>query len=241
MARERNDYHRAQLSFPHGTPKLYIIAAEGDKTEYKYFDTLKNMYRDQFRLSKLHIEYLERPQHEAGQSDPAHVEQMITIFLENHKDYDFQEYDELWFIVDTDDYLNRQGAILNLAQKCRENPLFYLGLSNPCFELWLMLHFTDIHDPIKSYLPGTEEQSIKQYLESVAPKQRAGACKRLLPVFHQNQQPLYKIYIERIPDAIRHARHIGACDPYADDFLNTLCTSLYQLIENIMNDISSEK
>jgi len=239
MPRERNDYYRAKLSFPHGSPKLYVIAAEGDKTEYKYFNTLKDVYSEQFRLSKLHVEYLERPEHESGQSDPAHVEQMIATFLENHKDYDFQEYDELWFIVDTDEYFNREESILRLAQKCRESSLLNLGLSNPCFEIWLILHFADINDSLKNYLPDSEVQSIKQYLESVAPKQRAGACKRLLPVFHQNQQPLYKVYIAKVIDAINHARQLGACDPCSEDFPATLCTSVYSLIENIMKDIGS--
>lgn len=241
MPRERNDYHKVILSFPYGKPKLYVIAAEGDKTEYKYFDTLQKIYQEKFRKGNLHVEYLERPQTEAGESNPDYVERMVDIFLENNKDYDFQEdYDELWFIVDTDEYSNRQEVILHLAEKCRENSLFSLGLSNPCFDLWLILHFADLDELVNQYLPSPEDHTIQQYLETIAIKQRARTCKQLLPYLHHNQQPLYEIYIGRIPQAIPRAKHLGDCDPCSGDFPDALCTSVYRLLENIINDIELE-
>lgn len=242
MPRVRNDYQRITLTLSEPRLKLYVIAAEGDKTEYNYFTTFKKHYQKQFRRTNLHVEFLERPEEEAGQSGPRYVEHMIETFLANNPDYGFHnEYDEIWFILDTDEYKHRQHILLQLALMCRENKLFNLGLSNPSFELWLILHFINLDKPIKPYLPNTEDQTIKQHIENIAVKLRAGACKQLLPHLHQNQQPLYERYIARISEAIPRAKQLGDCDPCSYGFPDAICTSVYKLFEHILNDIHAEQ
>lgn len=134
MPRIRNDYQRVTLTLSEPRLKLYVIAAEGDKTEYLYFTALKKRYQEQFRLTNLHVEFLERPKEESERSDPKHVEQMIATFLAHNQEYGLHEaYDEIWFILDTDEYEHRQTTILQLVRKCQENRMFNLGLSNPSF------------------------------------------------------------------------------------------------------------
>lgn len=49
-------------------------------------------------------------------------------------------YDEVWCVFDVDDH-----PMLNEArQQARDNGI-RLAISNPCFELWLVLHFQDQH------------------------------------------------------------------------------------------------
>jgi len=240
MPRERNDYRRVTLNLSRML-KLYVIAAEGDKTEYRYFTELTAMYGERFRMSNLHVELLERPEQEARKSDPKYVGQMIDIFLANNREYDFQPYDEVWLIVDTDEYEHRREILLELAGKCQENALLHLGLSNPCFEVWLLLHFVALTEQIEAHVPDATPQTIREYIEATPIRQRAKACKRLLPFIHQNQQPLYKNYITRIPEAIQRAKQLGGCDPCASHFPDRICTSVYQLFEHLLHDLHQKK
>lgn len=48
-----------------------------------------------------------------------------------------EEFDDVWCVVDVDDF-DVAPAVL-LASRTRVN----MAVSDPCFELWLLLHFTD--------------------------------------------------------------------------------------------------
>lgn len=55
------------------------------------------------------------------------------------------DYDELWCVVDTDEF-----DIAKAARLADELGVL-LAVSNPCFELWLLLHFTDHQGRTASY------------------------------------------------------------------------------------------
>lgn len=55
------------------------------------------------------------------------------------------EFDEVWCVVDTDEF--DIAKAVTLADKLNVR----LAVSNPCFELWLMLHFDDCRTPARSY------------------------------------------------------------------------------------------
>jgi hypothetical protein len=48
----------------------------------------------------------------------------------------FMAYDEIWCVFDVDDHPN-----LNDARQLADGRGVALAVSNPCFELWLLLHF----------------------------------------------------------------------------------------------------
>lgn len=55
---------------------------------------------------------------------------------------DFAAYDEVWCVFDVDAHPH----LLDAKQKARAHGL-QLAISNPCFELWLLLHFRDSPGP----------------------------------------------------------------------------------------------
>ncbi|ROP40414.1 RloB-like protein [Saccharothrix texasensis] len=70
-------------------------------------------------------------------------------------------YDEIWCVVDVDDHARLPEA-KNLAKKEGIN----LAVSNPCFELWALLHFQEqnahinsiaIQRRLRSHMPGYEK------------------------------------------------------------------------------------
>jgi hypothetical protein len=246
MSRERdrtNNYQRLVIDSTlftkseQGKFRLYVIAAEGDKTEYNYFQELILQYVEHFRKNNVRLIALDRPKEEAGHSSPQFVENMLEIFLQNNRPQlaSLEGHYELWLIIDTDDYWHRKGAIEKLAQKCADKPLYHLGLSNPCFELWLILHYVELSDPINNYLPNSAEDcNIQEYIETEGFKGRCGLCKQLLPRIHQNQhEPYYQKLIEYLPRAIPRAKQLGDCTPTSSNYPQHVCTNIYKLVEKL--------
>lgn len=67
------------------------------------------------------------------------------------------EYDEVWCVFDIDDHPNVPSA----KQQAKDNSL-ELAISNPCIELWLILHFRE--------QPGAQERhKLKIMLKSFVP------------------------------------------------------------------------
>ena len=115
--------------------RLIVIAAEGERTEKIYFEALRAFARN----SRVHIKILERDEENKHNSAPEYVMGQLTEYKnENALDPD----DELWLVIDRDNW--KQAALRVVAQKCAQDEAMHLALSNPCFELWLMLHLVDV-------------------------------------------------------------------------------------------------
>ncbi|KHG41930.1 MULTISPECIES: RloB domain-containing protein [Aphanizomenon] len=88
MGRQRNtDYQRSAIYIASKCGKdrrwkLYIIATEGDKTEPNYFNALITQYEQDFRLSYIHVEFIDREKEQAGNSDPKYVYETLLKFYE---------------------------------------------------------------------------------------------------------------------------------------------------------------
>lgn len=115
--------------------RLIIIAAEGEATEKIYFDTL----RDTVRNSRVHVKVLEREELDRHKSSPEFVLEQLAEYQERNA---LDKEDELWLVIDRDRWTIK--SIKSVAQRCAQNWAFSLALSNPCFELWLLLHLEDV-------------------------------------------------------------------------------------------------
>lgn len=114
---------------PHGArnPKLIIIATEGLKTEPRYFDALALSYAS----SRTHVAVLKRQE---TASDPQRV---LTQLREFKREFRLNPNDELWLVIDLDRWAPQMlSDVSSQAVKIRVS----LAVSNPCFEIWLLLH-----------------------------------------------------------------------------------------------------
>jgi hypothetical protein len=61
------------------------------------------------------------------------------------KEFDLMDEDELWLMLDTDHWAE-PNHIANFNRVCAEATQkgFHLAHSNPCFEIWLLLHVTHL-------------------------------------------------------------------------------------------------
>ena len=127
--RQRRDFER-----PEGqkSARLIVIAAEGRKTENIYFEAMKASLCS----TNVHVVVLPR---EDNNSSPENVLEQIRIFM---AEYSIKEDDQLWVVIDRDRWETKM--LSSVARECVKNDNLYFCVSNPCFELWLLLHLEDV-------------------------------------------------------------------------------------------------
>ncbi len=110
-----------------GDTLLIIIATEGRVTEKQYFSI--------FSSTRVQIKILATG--EDNCSSPEHVLDRLKQFS---NEFELSGDDELWLMVDVDRWGDKK-----LSDISREstNCGFHLAVSNPCFETWLLCHFSD--------------------------------------------------------------------------------------------------
>jgi len=127
--------------------KLFVIAAEGCKTEPQYFSGFNN------QDSVIRVSCLK------GKHDSAPPQ--VLARMEKHiKKEGLRNTDEAWLVVDKDSWTDDQLMLLHNWSEQKEN--YGFALSNPKFEYWLLLHFDKgngisssrmCSDRLKSYIP----------------------------------------------------------------------------------------
>jgi hypothetical protein len=220
MPRERIDFFRESNSKP--KEKIVVLAYEGNNTEAIYFETLKENAR--FNDDLIYLVSLRRPRNDTN-SAPVHV--FNKLKKEAKDEYNFDDTDELWMIIDRDSWSN----IPVISELCKAEGNFYLALSNPCFEFWILLHIKDLNDftqeELNDILTNAKVSSKKTYL------------KRLLGTLiedgYNESNPKPNRFIPYIDVAIERAKSI---DNPAEDFPTALGSHVYKLVEKIIKDIT---
>lgn len=127
--RKRKDFVRLEGV---RSARLVVIAGEGRYTESIYFNAVK----DELRAPNVHVEILDR---DSDESSPESVHRQVADFMHQ---YNIEDDDELWLVIDRDRW--RERMLSQVAQLCAQNPHLHFCMSNPCFELWLLLHLEDV-------------------------------------------------------------------------------------------------
>lgn len=121
--------------------KFYILAYEGDVTEKKYFEDLRqsSMFNDSGSIETIPL----KKEHNGGNS-PLDVKKLLS---KAKSEYNFRATDEFWLIIDRDDWEKIHHVDFNaLYDDCEKEKNFFIALSNPCFEFWLILHLRKLED-----------------------------------------------------------------------------------------------
>ncbi|MCX6345718.1 MAG: RloB family protein [Armatimonadetes bacterium] len=107
--------------------KLFLIAAEGGKTEPQYF----GVFNDQQSVIRVTC-------FKGKHSSPIDVMKQMKERLKEEK---LLPSDEAWLVVDKDNWTDEQLHQLFEWSCAKGN--YGFALSNPKFEYWLLLHFED--------------------------------------------------------------------------------------------------
>lgn len=131
--RFRSLHRQVETKIP--KPKI-VIYSEGEKTERDYFEEMRRA----FRSVVLDIEIIEG----AGVPLTIAKEAARAAQLARRRDrrQSYASRDEFWAVFDRDEHPNVQEAI----SRCNDANVG-VAFSDPCFELWLILHFQDFDRP----------------------------------------------------------------------------------------------
>ena len=123
--------------------KKIFIVCEGDRTEVKYFEGIRDNSKELGINDLLEIVIMDKAPESKGISDPYRLIQEANLTKKKLESGDEGIYDKkrdkFLIVIDRDkeSFLNYREFI----DKFRDE--YILGITNPCFELWLLLHKED--------------------------------------------------------------------------------------------------
>jgi len=170
MPRRRDDLQRRKWFAEPRTRVL--ICCEGEVTEPSYLDGL----RRELQIRLVQIEVVPCGMNPKTLVDHAVEKKKGAERQARREKDDNLKYDEVWCVFDVDAHQHVPDA----KQKAAANNI-KLAISNPCFELWLLLHFQDqtayierhpVQSACRGHMPGYEkdvpcEQVFPRYREAV--------------------------------------------------------------------------
>jgi hypothetical protein len=151
----RNRERKAARRPPFRDPRpVILIVCEGENTEREYFEGFWHAARNprvQIHISRKHgvpktlVEAAKELKKEAQNRAKKQDDENLAI-------------DSVWCVRDVDEHPNLPDA----KQMARDNEI-YMAISNPCFELWLLLHFRES--------PGMQHRDkVRQLLKGCVPQ-----------------------------------------------------------------------
>jgi len=138
ILKSRRSYKRES---PSRDAKSIYIFCEGARREYEYFKYFKELD------SRINVEIYELDSQEDN-SPLGLLEIAKESILPGEKNskpkYSFLEDDEVWLVFDRDHDRGNSRApqIETIRNDCKKRADWFIGLSNPCFEVWLYYHFS---------------------------------------------------------------------------------------------------
>ncbi|MGW0766877.1 RloB family protein [Streptomyces sp. NPDC002676] len=109
-----------------------MVVCGAETTEYDYL----NGFKAHFKRRNLSVKVTRKP------GSPLQVVQHAAECWGGAG----EEFDQVWCVVDVDDFQDLEQAV-----RCARRERIELAVSNPCFELWLLLHHTEHRGWIRDY------------------------------------------------------------------------------------------
>ncbi len=200
--------------------RLIVIASEGKDTERIYFMALAKEYTN----PRVHVHILNRNEQELNNSSPEHVLKQLNDYKSQ---YELEADDELWLVVDKDRWTD--AMLSRVAKECTQDEFMHMALSNPCFELWLLLHLED------ATVLTPEEQRL--WMENRRKSKNADPYLKVrlrkdMGAYHESSYDA-QMLITHVNEAIERARLLDKDS--TDRWPQALGTRVYLLAESVMN------
>ena len=133
--------HRSNFGRRPGKPResrrQFVLYCEGGNTEPDYFYALERVVKNRL----LEIEY-DSPAGVPFTIAEKAVARAKRMGLRRGRS-SFEERDQVWAVFDRDEHPRFEEAVT----LCEQNGV-NVARSNPCFEIWLILHHEDCHRPL---------------------------------------------------------------------------------------------
>ena len=180
--------------------RLFIIACDDKCAPKQYFDF--------FNIGRVQV-------HVVPTEDGTSVARYV---LDRLLEFDREEDDELWMLLDTDHCIqgtHLEGFLFAL-QNARQRGV-KVALSKPCFELWLLLHYV-------------EETEVKIFNNA---KQVEAALREVIGEYKKTNLKSEHYPLSRVPTACQRAKRLDEDTP-GGDIPDGNTTRIYLLWEAIV-------
>ena len=207
--------------------KVFVIACEGRNTEPEYFKSIKKKLSS-YIPDLVEVDIVPKTD---NHSDPISILNNLEQHIE--KQYDFKsEHDQMWLICDREKTEDRKRNILKIKPICEEKG-YKLGLVNPLFEFWLLLHVTDI----SSY---NNEDLFKNEFETPS-KNRRFIDKQLSNILggFSKKQGKFNLEIVSIDNVKRAVKQEELFSQEIDEVIDNLGANLGSLMKDLIPSIDS--
>jgi hypothetical protein len=185
------------------TYDVYLLVCEGSKTERIYFNRFRTR-RNNLRIITPDSKF----------TDPENLVD-FAIRQKHELELDVNSGDRVWCVFDTDE--NTDRAIRNAVKRAKSNGI-EIALSNPCFEIWYLIHFCD----------WTKSSSVKEVNEEL--KDRLPRYSKSEDVFDE-LEPKRAEAIRRAINLVRmHSRNKRT----EFDMKSNPCTSVHHVVNSIL-------
>lgn len=226
--------------------KIIFLSMEGSITEEEYFTWVSQLF-DEVKTKIQFISVAEDAVHTReknrtreqismlGKSKPQQLVEKIEQFkIEQNEKYQFDKYeDEFWIVTDIDDNLSDYAIekFHRALDICDEKGYGY-AISNPFFELWLLLHHDEVKEEDKCYAV-TEEHT---YEKTSYFRDRLRDCgASLQDSKHIRGEDYTK---ENIIQAVERAKALHT--DREGRYPKYLATTVYQLLDKVLEMVGKE-
>ena len=202
----------------------YFIVPEGDNKEIQYFEGLIS-HREDLKISSLiEVVLLKNDETEFGQSHP---KQKLTNFektIDKNNILISKEIDKVYFVIDRDPQNFKKDQFDEFKSKCKEKE-YYICLSNPTFEIFILMHDDRILSINKKDLLENRKdrkKGSKRFLE-----------KKISEFFGFKKTNInFDILLNKIPNAVKNEKHF--CENL-DSLKDELGSNVGLLISELIN------
>ena len=166
---------------------LILIVSEGKDTEINYFK--------QFNYKYVNVDVKPVDKNSAGKNksrktDPVNLVDKAIEYIDNKYDINEEDGDKVWCLMDVDLNYNNPNPIESRAQefqraykkiedyKKESSIKINLGLSNPCFEIWYLMHYKYTTANLKNY------DAVKEKIEKDTPLKEYEKNKAVYSIIH---------------------------------------------------------
>ena len=221
--------------------KIIFLSCEGQITEEKYFAMISEMFdgvKSKIKFISVMEEAVNTPtdmrtleqQKELSKSKPWQLIEKIDKFKEKEASvYDFQNHpdDEFWIIADVDDHTNQKniGKWNQMLSDCADKKYGY-AISNPFFEVWLLLHHLEPNE--SDYRYAVTEQHAYERTDHFKNRLRTEARAGLVDGKGINKR---HYNVDKIKTAIKRAEELHNKE---EEWPHNLGSTVYLLLEKIV-------
>ena len=135
--------------------RIFVIATEDTYAPKQYFEALS--------LPRVRVLVLETQEQDSAPSQV--VDRLIEAHRNAQRHEKVQEGDEFWILIDSDHHFqpNHCAGTVRSLDAARQSG-FGIAVSNPCFEVWLLLHLVPLSSADTFSSPAAVETRLRAQL-----------------------------------------------------------------------------